>query len=196
MGRYINWRGRRRGGIPIVYILYYRPEVERFDSFLSIDRLEYPCLENSEIIPTEKGKLVVYSWVILFSLRGDFYTGNGNGDLAVKERIWYIFLTSPVSNCGAEISRRTILLLRMISGHRNWLRTKQNTSDEKKKKRKNQKMSPTNHPVPRKLWEHPDPESTNLGKFRRKLENKTGLKFPVSFFYPAIAKAELNLTTQ
>ncbi|KLJ07261.1 acetoacetate-CoA ligase [Blastomyces silverae] len=32
--------------------------------------------------------------------------------------------------------------------------------------------------VPRKLWEHPDPESTNLGQFRRRLERKTGLKFP------------------
>ncbi|KAL2363602.1 hypothetical protein RJZ56_003456 [Blastomyces dermatitidis] len=32
--------------------------------------------------------------------------------------------------------------------------------------------------VPRKLWEHPDPESTNLSQFRRRLERKTGLKFP------------------
>ncbi|EEH23201.2 acetoacetate-CoA ligase [Paracoccidioides brasiliensis Pb03] len=32
--------------------------------------------------------------------------------------------------------------------------------------------------VPRKLWEHPDPESSNLGQFRRRLERKTGLKFP------------------
>jgi acetoacetyl-CoA synthetase len=33
--------------------------------------------------------------------------------------------------------------------------------------------------VPRKLWEHPNPENTNLGRFRRKLENAKGLKFPV-----------------
>ncbi|EER41089.1 acetoacetyl-CoA synthase [Histoplasma capsulatum H143] len=32
--------------------------------------------------------------------------------------------------------------------------------------------------VPRKLWEHPNPESSNLGQFRRRLERKTGLKFP------------------
>ncbi|KAL1953974.1 hypothetical protein VTO42DRAFT_1860 [Malbranchea cinnamomea] len=32
-------------------------------------------------------------------------------------------------------------------------------------------------PVPRKLWEHPDPESTNMGKFRRALEQHTGSRF-------------------
>ncbi|KAK2814081.1 hypothetical protein FQN50_000485 [Emmonsiellopsis sp. PD_5] len=31
---------------------------------------------------------------------------------------------------------------------------------------------------PRKLWEHPNPEASNLGQFRRRLERKTGLKFP------------------
>ncbi|KKZ64467.1 acetoacetate-CoA ligase [[Emmonsia] crescens] len=38
--------------------------------------------------------------------------------------------------------------------------------------------NPSTYAVPRKLWEHPDPESSNLGQFRRRLERKTGLKFP------------------
>lgn len=40
--------------------------------------------------------------------------------------------------------------------------------------------TPSTHPIPRKLWEHPDPESTNMGKFRRALEKHTGLSFAVS----------------
>jgi hypothetical protein len=35
-------------------------------------------------------------------------------------------------------------------------------------------------PLPRKLWEHPDPESTQMGQFRRELERSTGRKFDVS----------------
>ncbi|OAX80687.1 acetoacetate-CoA ligase [Emergomyces africanus] len=38
--------------------------------------------------------------------------------------------------------------------------------------------SVSTYAAPRKLWEHPDPESSNLGQFRRRLERKTGLKFP------------------
>lgn len=34
-------------------------------------------------------------------------------------------------------------------------------------------------PIPRKLWEHPNPESTTMGKFRRELERATGQRFNV-----------------
>ncbi|KAF7175069.1 hypothetical protein CNMCM7691_006473 [Aspergillus felis] len=33
-------------------------------------------------------------------------------------------------------------------------------------------------PVPRKLWEHPSPASTNIGRFRASLESHTGKAFP------------------
>ncbi|GIC92377.1 uncharacterized protein Aud_008843 [Aspergillus udagawae] len=33
-------------------------------------------------------------------------------------------------------------------------------------------------PVPRKLWEHPSPSSTNIGRFRAALESHTGKSFP------------------
>jgi len=36
------------------------------------------------------------------------------------------------------------------------------------------------HPLPRKLWEHPNPEATNMGRFRRALEERTGVRFAVS----------------
>ncbi|PGG96084.1 hypothetical protein AJ79_09741 [Helicocarpus griseus UAMH5409] len=38
--------------------------------------------------------------------------------------------------------------------------------------------NPTTYAIPRKLWEHPDPESSQLGQFRRRLERRTGLRFP------------------
>lgn len=34
--------------------------------------------------------------------------------------------------------------------------------------------------VPRKLWEHPDPESTRLAHFRRELAHSTGQQLGVS----------------
>ena len=36
--------------------------------------------------------------------------------------------------------------------------------------------------IPRKLWQHPDPESTQMGRFRRDLERATGKQFNVSGF--------------
>ncbi|RLL95979.1 hypothetical protein CFD26_102570 [Aspergillus turcosus] len=36
-----------------------------------------------------------------------------------------------------------------------------------------------NPPVPRKLWEHPCPASTNIGRFRASLERHTGKTFPI-----------------
>jgi len=38
--------------------------------------------------------------------------------------------------------------------------------------------------IPRKLWEHPDPESTRMGHFRQQLEKSTGQKFSVSDLEP------------
>lgn len=34
--------------------------------------------------------------------------------------------------------------------------------------------------LPRKLWQHPAPESTEMGQFQRDLEKSTGRKFDVS----------------
>jgi acetoacetyl-CoA synthetase len=39
-------------------------------------------------------------------------------------------------------------------------------------------MSP---PIPRKLWEHPAPETTEMFKFKRSLEQKTGVTLKVYF---------------
>jgi acetoacetyl-CoA synthetase len=33
-------------------------------------------------------------------------------------------------------------------------------------------------PVPRKLWEHPDPSSTQMYKFKQYLAQKTNQSFP------------------
>jgi hypothetical protein len=41
-------------------------------------------------------------------------------------------------------------------------------------------MASTDNQLPRKLWEHTDPESTNMGRFRRRLEQEKGIKFPAS----------------
>jgi hypothetical protein len=41
-------------------------------------------------------------------------------------------------------------------------------------------MAATEHPIPRKLWEHPNPDNTHMGRFRTKLERDKNLKFPVS----------------
>ncbi|CAM1509223.1 Fc.00g029620.m01.CDS01 [Cosmosporella sp. VM-42] len=38
-------------------------------------------------------------------------------------------------------------------------------------------MSSDHLSSPRKLWEHPDPEATNMGRFRRALERRTGKNF-------------------
>lgn len=35
--------------------------------------------------------------------------------------------------------------------------------------------------VPRKLWEHQSPESTQMWKFLKSMENVTGLTFPVRY---------------
>jgi acetoacetyl-CoA synthetase len=35
--------------------------------------------------------------------------------------------------------------------------------------------------MPRKLWEHPDPDSTNMARFMRDVNKKRGLKLKVSF---------------
>lgn len=40
--------------------------------------------------------------------------------------------------------------------------------------------------LPRKLWEHPNPEGTRMGVFRRKLEKTKGVQLPVSV--PVISK--------
>lgn len=37
-------------------------------------------------------------------------------------------------------------------------------------------------PLPRKLWEHPDPESTAMGRFKRELQLETGRRFDVSTY--------------
>ena len=42
-------------------------------------------------------------------------------------------------------------------------------------------VSTTTPPVPRKLWEHPAPRTTQLYKFTRALEKKTSLQFPTYF---------------
>lgn len=34
-------------------------------------------------------------------------------------------------------------------------------------------------PIPRKLWEHPDPTNTQMWKFKTALEKKVGKKFAV-----------------
>jgi hypothetical protein len=36
--------------------------------------------------------------------------------------------------------------------------------------------------LPRKLWEHPDPDSTAMGQFKRDLQQATGRNFDVSAF--------------
>lgn len=40
-------------------------------------------------------------------------------------------------------------------------------------------MTTEEYPIPRKLWEHPDPESTQMWKFKTSLEKTTGRAFPV-----------------
>ena len=37
------------------------------------------------------------------------------------------------------------------------------------------------YPVPKKLWEHPDPRSTALYRFMKEAEIGTGQSFPVYF---------------
>jgi acetoacetyl-CoA synthetase len=38
--------------------------------------------------------------------------------------------------------------------------------------------------LPRKLWQHPDPESTSMGRFQRELQQATGRKFDVRALDP------------
>jgi len=37
-------------------------------------------------------------------------------------------------------------------------------------------MASTKHPLPPKLWEHPDPKSTNAWKFMQDINSKYGLR--------------------
>jgi acetoacetyl-CoA synthetase len=41
-------------------------------------------------------------------------------------------------------------------------------------------MADQEHPIPRKLWEHPDPKSTTMWKFWKSLEKTYGETFEVS----------------
>ena len=41
-------------------------------------------------------------------------------------------------------------------------------------------MAERQHPVPRKLWEHPNKESTDMWKFKLSLEKAVKQKFEVS----------------
>lgn len=43
------------------------------------------------------------------------------------------------------------------------------------------------HPVPRKLWEHPDPSSTAMYKFMQEINEKYGLKTKVIHFISLIS---------
>lgn len=42
-------------------------------------------------------------------------------------------------------------------------------------------------PMPRKLWEHPDPQSTNMARFMRSVNEKRGMKMKVR--HPQISKS-------
>ena len=41
-------------------------------------------------------------------------------------------------------------------------------------------MSTQELAIPRKLWEHPDPQSTYMWKFKQSVEKQYGLNLPVS----------------
>lgn len=45
--------------------------------------------------------------------------------------------------------------------------------------------------LPRKLWEHPNPESTQMAQFQQELERSTGKKFEVNC-RPSLVKHRLD----
>ena len=49
-------------------------------------------------------------------------------------------------------------------------------------------MADTLLPVPRKLWEHPDPKSTEIWRFMQEVNREKGLKMEVSGHLPDVLR--------